>query len=235
MPRPSGGAASDAASSAGSGAGRRIAQTPAAQQNLRQMFSAAATNWQQEVGKRFEVKGNWWVGGSAAERAKWHVCTVIEYTAEHEFEVKRKGQPASTRRGKALKIRVDAVDDEAEDAWMDVNQYQKYKERYDQKLKDDAIVENARGLLKDALAVDGDHDDNSDDGSGAGGGAARVQSDASKYKSVIKLLFKDCKEYRPSRTGKTGSWKMKCLLDNHELWEPSPKEKAPTSTSRRSK
>lgn len=213
-----------------------MASTPAAQQNLRQMFSAAATNFQQEVGKKIEVKGNWWVGGSAAERAKWHVCTVIEYTAEHEFEVKRKGQPASIRRGKALKIRVDAVGDLAEDAWMDVNQYSKYKERYDQKVKEDAIVENARTLLKDALASDDQQDDddgNGGDGDGAAGGGGAASS--SKYKSVIKLLFTDCKEYRPSRTGKTGSWKMKCLLDQHLLWEPSPKEKAATSTSRRSK
>ena len=85
------------------------------------MFSAAATHWATEVGKRVEVKGVWWVGGSAAERSKWHTVTVIEHTTQHEFEVKRKGQPTSTRVGKALKIRVDAVQDGSEDAWMDVN------------------------------------------------------------------------------------------------------------------
>ena len=51
----------------------------------------------------------------------------MEYTAQHKFEVKRKGQPPSTRVGKALKIRVGAVDDGSEGAWMDVNQHAKYK------------------------------------------------------------------------------------------------------------
>ena len=65
--------------------------TPAAQQNLKSMFSAAATNWESEVGKKVEVKGNWWVGGTVAERGKWHMVTAIEYTGRPEFEVKRKG------------------------------------------------------------------------------------------------------------------------------------------------
>jgi hypothetical protein len=199
------------------------------------MFSAAATNWEQEVGKKIEVKGNWWVGGSAKERAKWHVCTVMEYTSEHEFEVRRKGQPGTTRKGKALKIRVDAVDDEAEDAWMDVNQYSKYKERYEKKLKEDGIVENARELLKEALEVPGENDDDDGNGGGGGGGGGGARADAAKYKSVIKLLYKDVKEYRPSKSGKTGSWKMRCLLDGNDIWEPSLKNKAATSTSRRSK
>lgn len=208
--------------------------TPGTQQNLRSMFSAAATNWSAEVGKKIEVKGNWWVGGTTAERSKWHLVTVIEYTDQHEFEVRRKGQPASTRVGKALKIRVDAVDDESDDAWMDVNQYAKYKERYEQKLKDDAIVESARELLKGALPT-ADDDDGNGGGGGDGSDGTADMTDSQRYKSVIKLLFTDCKEYRPSKTGKSGSWKMRCLLDKGELWEPSLRNKAPTSTSRRSK
>ena len=165
--RGSAGAASSGASAASAASGgRRPEATPAAQQNLKSMFSAAATNWESEVGKKVEVKGNWWVGGTAAERGKWHMVTVIEYTGRHEFEVVRKGHPTSQRIGKALKIRVDAVDDGSEDAWMDVNQYAKYKERFLQKVKDDAIVENARTLLKGALGTDADDDD----GNGAGGG-----------------------------------------------------------------
>ena len=88
------------------------------------MFSAAATNWESEVGKKVEVKGDWWVGGTASERRKWHTVTVIEYKGRHEFDVVRKGQPTTQRIGKALKIRVDAVDDGSEDAWMDVNNMQ---------------------------------------------------------------------------------------------------------------
>ena len=133
---------------------------------LNRCFSAAATNWESEVGKKVEVKGDWWVGGTSAERRKWHMVTVIEYKGRHEFDVVRKGQPTTQRIGKALKIRVDAVDDSSEDAWMDVNQYAKYKERFLQKVKDDAIVENARTLLKGALSTDADDDD----GNGAGGG-----------------------------------------------------------------
>ena len=120
--RGSAGAASSGASASAASAasgGRRPESTPAAQQNLRHMFSAAASNWEKEVGKKAKVKGNWWVGGSAAERSKWHMVTVLEYTAQHEFEVKRKGQPTSARGGKALKIRVDVVDDSSEDAWME--------------------------------------------------------------------------------------------------------------------
>ena len=166
--RGSAGAASSGASAASAASGgRRPEATPApAQQNLKSMFSAAATNWEGEVGKKVEVKGDWWVGGTPAERRSWHMVTVLEYTARHEFDVVRKGQPTTQRIGKALKIRVDAVDDSSEDAWMDVNQYAKYKERHLQKVKDDAIVENARTLLKGALSTDADDDD----GNGAGGG-----------------------------------------------------------------
>ena len=147
--RGSAGAASSGASAASAASGgRRPEGTLAAQQNLKSMFSAAATNWESEVGKKVEVKGNWWVGGTAFERGKWHMVTVIEYTNRHEFEVVRKGHPVSQRIGKALKIRVDAVDDGSDDAWMDVNQYAKYKERFLQKAKDGAIVENARTLLR---------------------------------------------------------------------------------------
>ena len=60
-------------------------------------------------------------------------------------------------------------------------------------------------------------------------------SDNERYRSIVKLLFTDCKEYRLSRTKKSASWKFKCLLDKGEVWEPSLKDKAATSTSRRSK
>ena len=122
-----GAAASGASAASAASGGRRPVATPAAQQNLKSMFSAAATNWESEVGKKVEVKGNWWVGGTAAERGKYHMVTVIEYVGRHEFGVVRKGQPAARRVRKALKIRVDAVDDGSEDLWMDVNQYAKCK------------------------------------------------------------------------------------------------------------
>ena len=188
--RGSAGVASSGASAASAAfGGRRPESTPAAQQRLRHMFSAAATNWEKEVGKKVEVKGNWWVGGTAAERGKWHMVTVIEYTGHHEFEVKRKGQPTSQRIGKALKIRVDAVDDSSEDAWMDDNQYAKYKGRFEQKVKDGAIVENARTLLRGVLGTVADDDD----GNGAGG------DDGSSPDAPVRrlVIYEQCLRERP--------------------------------------
>ena len=84
--RGSTGAASSGASAASAASvGRCPEATPAAQHNLKSMFSAAATNRESEVGKKVEVKGIWWVGGTAAERGKWHMVTVIEHTGRHGF------------------------------------------------------------------------------------------------------------------------------------------------------
>ena len=218
----------------------------AGQTTIATMFSACTTDFSKEVGKTVEVKGDWWVGGTAAERRAWHLVKIIDYAPSHQFEVTRKGQPTTHRTGKALKIRVvEKGEDDDEDAWMDVMQYQKYRVRYDEKLKGDAIVEKARGLLETAAKAAADGDDQAgaraaDDGGDAGGGADAVaaMSDKEKkarYKSVVALLYKDMTVYRPAKSGKSGSWKFKCLLDNEELWEPSAKDKPPTGTSRRSK
>ena len=40
-------------------------------QDLRMLFGAASTDWLKEVGNAVEVKGDWWVGGSADSRRTW--------------------------------------------------------------------------------------------------------------------------------------------------------------------
>ena len=87
----------------------------AGQTTIASMFSASTIDFSKEVGKTVEVKGDWWVGGSAAERRAWHLVKIIEYAPVHQFEVTRKGHPTTQRSGKALKIRV--VDKGEEDGW----------------------------------------------------------------------------------------------------------------------
>ena len=95
------------------------------------MLAAQGTDWKKHVGKTIEVKGEWWVGGSASDRRKWWSVRVMDFSPAHEFEVVRKGQPKSTRIAKALRIRLTDNEEDDDDSWMDVAQYQKYFLRWE--------------------------------------------------------------------------------------------------------
>jgi hypothetical protein len=158
-------------------------------QDLRGVFAAAGTDWSKQVGNTLEVKGDWWEGGTASDRRKWFKVKVMSYNPAYQFEVVRKGQPKSTRLAKALRIRVVDNEEDEEDAWMDVAQYQKYLVRWEDKQKSDSIVDNARGIIERGLAAE--------EGPGAEGAAAAEASDAPqmtehqqhhRYTSVMTLL-----------------------------------------------
>ena len=62
--------------SASSAARARADATPA---NL--TSAIAEMDWSNEVGQTVEVKGDWWLGGTSAQRRNYHLVRVVAYSA----------------------------------------------------------------------------------------------------------------------------------------------------------